>query len=209
MPRATVALVLVALAAGCGGTDTSGDDTFAYDEDAPLAVEAGARVERDDPLVVREVSFASGNGRVEGYLAMPPRSDGRVPGVVYLHGSGGERSQLLPLAEWLAARGAVALTLTLPSGSATPPTGLTPEETLRWQRDTIVADAVAVRRAFDMLAADERVDRGSARARRLELRRQARCDRGGCRRPGRRHGVDVGRRGARVGVRRGGAGRPS
>ena len=158
MPRATVALVLVALAAGCGGTDTNGDDTFAYDEDAPLAVEAGARVERDDPLVVREVSFASGNGRVEGYLAMPPRSDGRVPGVVYLHGSGGERSQLLPLAEWLAARGAVALTLTLPSGSATPPAGLTPEETLRWQRDTIVADAVAVRRAFDTLAADERVD---------------------------------------------------
>ena len=52
----------------------------------------------------------------------------------------------------------MALTLTLPSGDATPPTGLSPEETLRWQRDTIVADVVAVRRALDVLAADERVD---------------------------------------------------
>ena len=146
------------VAAGCGGTDTSGDDTFAYDEDAPLAVEAGARVERT-------IRSSSGRSRtraatVASRAISRRRREATVafPAVVYLHGSGGDRSQLLPLAEWLAARGAVALTLTLPSGSATPPAGLTPEETLRWQRDTIVADVVAVRRAFDILAADERVD---------------------------------------------------
>lgn len=144
----------LAFASGCGG-DESGDDVFAHD--GPLAVEQGASVE-SDPLDVREVSYASGDDRVEGYLVAPPRSDGRLPAVVYLHGSGGDRSQLLPLAEWLAARGAVALTLTMPSGSATPPTGATPDEGLRWQRDTIVADVVAVRRGLDMLSADARVD---------------------------------------------------
>ena len=144
----------LAFASGCGG-DEGGDDPFAHD--GPLAVEQGARVETD-PLAVREVSYASGEGRVEGYLVAPPRRDGPLPAVVYLHGSGGDRSQLLPLAEWLAARGAVALTLTMPSGSARPPTGAAPDEALRWQRDTIVADVVAVRRGLDMLSADTRVD---------------------------------------------------
>ena len=81
-----------------------------------------------------------------------------LPAVVYLHGSGGDRAQLLPLASTLAERGAVALTLTLPSGSATPPSGVPPEETLRWQRDQIIGDVVAVRRGLDLLAEDERVD---------------------------------------------------
>jgi dienelactone hydrolase len=154
VPRAAVALVLLtALASGCGSTE-DGDDTFAYDTGVPLAVETGARLEGEPD--VRPLSYASGDGRVDGYLVAPV-GDGARPGVVYLHGSGGDRAQLLPLAEQLAARGAVALTLSLPSASATPPSGLTPEQTLRWQRDTIVADVVAVRRALDVLAADERV----------------------------------------------------
>ena len=140
-------------------------------------------------------------------LVAPPRSEGRVPAVVYLHGSGGDRTQLLPLASSLAARGAVALTLTLPSGDATPPTGLSPEETLRWQRDTIVADVVAVRRALDVLAADERVD-----PERLGLVGWSFGGRIGALRAGHRRAppgddADVGRRRARVGVRRRRAGR--
>ena len=160
MPRVAVVLGLLAavLATGCGGAQNGGESAFDYDAAAPLALEEGARLGRQAPLVVREVSFASGDSRVEGYLVAPPRSGGPLPAVVYLHGSGGDRSQLLPLAAWLAARGAVALTLTLPSGRAEPPTGAPPEETLRWQRDTIVADGVAVRRALDLLSADERVD---------------------------------------------------
>jgi dienelactone hydrolase len=158
MPRLAVVLglLLAVLASGCGGSD--GGDTFAYDAAAPLALEEGSRDLQDGPLAVRAISFGSGDDRVAGYLVTPPRRDERVPAVVYLHGSGGDRSQLLPLASWLAARGAIALTLTLPSGSASPPGGVTPEETLRWQRDTIVADVVSVRRALDVLAADDRVD---------------------------------------------------
>ena len=160
VPRAAAALLalVAAVAAGCGDT-TASDGTFDYDTDAPLALEEGARLDRSDSLEARDVSFASGDHRVEGYLVTPPpRQDEPLPAVVYLHGSGGDRSQLLSLASWLVARGAVALTLTLPSGDATPPSGVTPEQTLRWQRDTIVADVVAVRRALDVLAADDRVD---------------------------------------------------
>jgi len=149
--------MLAVLVAGCGAS--TDDDTFAYDADAPLALETGAQLADGRPLDVREISFESRGGQVDGVLVAPPASEGRrLPAVVYLHGSGGDRTQMLPLASWLAARGAVALTLTLPSGDATPPTGLSPEETLRWQRDTIVEDVVAVRRALDVLAADERVD---------------------------------------------------
>ena len=158
MLRAALLGLLVALlATGCGGASAD-DDTFAYDADAPLALETGAQLADGRPLDVREISFASGEKQIGGVLVAPPRSEGRVPAVVYLHGSGGDRTQLLPLATTLATRGAVALTVTLPSGDATPPTGLSAEETLRWQRDTIVADVVAVRRALDVLAADERVD---------------------------------------------------
>jgi len=159
MRRAAAVLLgtLVVLAAGCGGSSAE-DDTFAYDTEAPLALETGAQLADGRPLDVRDVSFASGDERVQGVLVAPPDTKDRLPAVVYLHGSGGDRTQLLPLASWLAARGAVALTLTLPSGDAAPPSGLSPEETLRWQRDTIVDDVVAVRRALDVLAADERVD---------------------------------------------------
>ncbi len=157
MHRVLLLGLLVGLvAAGCGASEPS-DETFDYDTAASLEAREGAPLEQAKPLAVRGVSYASGDGRVLGYLAAP--SAGRdLPAVVYLHGAGGDRTQLLGLAQRLARRGAVALTLTLPSGSATPPTGLTPQETLRWQRDTIVADVVAVRRAFDLLSADERVD---------------------------------------------------
>ncbi len=151
--------VVLALAAGCGGSaGDPEDDTFAYDAEAPLALETGDPLPDGKPLDVRDVTFSSGDSRVQGLLVAPPDVEDPVPAVVYLHGSGGDRTQLVPLASWLAARGAVALTLTLPSGDASPPTGLTAEETLRWQRDRIVEDVVAVRRALDLLAADERVD---------------------------------------------------
>ena len=158
MLRATLLVAAALVAAGCGGADPGADETFTYDETAPLAVERGAPLERDDALDVRETTYASGDGRVQGLLVTQPGPAKPVPGVVYLHGAGGDREQLLPLAARLADRGAVALALTLPSTTATPPKGLTTTETLRWQHDTIVRDVVAVRRALDVLAADERVD---------------------------------------------------
>src|SRR5688572_33345451 len=100
--RQAVLVVLALLAAGCGGADSGADETFTYDETAPLAVERGAPLERDDALDVRETTYASGDGRVQGLLVTQPGPAKPVPGVVYLHGAGGDREQLLPLAARLA-----------------------------------------------------------------------------------------------------------
>jgi len=107
---------------------------------------------------VEDVSFASGEDRVEGYLVSPSSTSGKLPAVVFLHGAGGDREEQLGTAEKLAKRGAVALTITAPSGAKTPPTGATDEELVRWQGGTIADDVIAARRAFDVLADDDRVD---------------------------------------------------
>jgi dienelactone hydrolase len=159
MARAVALLATVAaLLAGCGGSTTDAADTFAYDEHQPLALEQGARIPATRRGVVREVSYASGNDRVEAFLVSPEASTGEHPAVVLLHGAGGDRTEQLAAAGKLAERGMIALTLTAPSRTKTRSAALPPEEALRWERDVVVADVVAVRRAFDVLAADEHVD---------------------------------------------------
>lgn len=158
--RRTAALLVVALAgiaaAGCGGG--SGGDELGYDRGAPLELHEGSRATRDG-VVVQDVSYTSGDDRVEAYLLSPVRRTGsRLPAVVFLHGAGGDRSEQLDTAAELARRGAIALTITAPSRKKTPPEGLTVEELARWQGETIAADAIAARRAFDVLVSDARVD---------------------------------------------------
>ncbi|HEX2304446.1 MAG TPA: dienelactone hydrolase family protein [Gaiella sp.] len=159
MPRAAVVLGLLAatLAAGCGKTDGGAEGPLAYDHRSPLAIERGARSEGEG-TVVQELSYASGDDRVEGYLVAPSATDARVPAVVFLHGAGGDRSEQLESARKLAARGAVALTITAPSRRKAPSPGATPEALVRWQGDVVAADVIAARRGLDLLAADERVD---------------------------------------------------
>jgi dienelactone hydrolase len=157
---ASVGLLLLA---GCGGRDSSGgasvrtDDPLSYDGGAPLDVRHGTTSERDG-VVVEDLSFASGDDRVEGYLIAPVSTSGKVPAAVFLHGAGGDREEQLDTAEKLAKRGAVALTITAPSGAKTPPTGATGEELVRWQGGTIADDVIAARRGFDLLSEDDRVD---------------------------------------------------
>ncbi|HET9937313.1 MAG TPA: alpha/beta fold hydrolase [Gaiella sp.] len=155
MRRAVVLLLaLTALVAGCGGESESGP--FATG-DAPLDVELGPQ-RTEGGVVVRQVVYRSGEDRVGAYLVKPASTDGRVPAVLYLHGAGGDREEQLQAAVRLARQGAAGLTITAPSRGKSPPAGATAEETLRWQRDTIVADVVAARRGLDLLADDERVD---------------------------------------------------
>jgi dienelactone hydrolase len=158
MARGTVLLLVAgALLAGCGA-GASTEEPFAYDGDQPLAVEEGERLPASAQVVVRSLGFASGEDTVEGYLIAPRAAHGRRPAVVLLHGAGGDREEQLAQAVALAQRGALALTLTAPSRRKQPPADAAPEDALRWQRDTIVADVVATRRGLDLLAADERVD---------------------------------------------------
>src|SRR5262245_6857515 len=158
-----LSLAVAFAAAGCGGGEEPSQPTgkpaspFAYDAGKPLAVRDSGRVNSNYPIAVRDVSYLSGGRRIEGFLAVPPRGP-RRPAVVYLHGSGGDRRQLLVHAVWLAGRGAVTLAITAPSSTAPVEMGLAPAAILRMQRDLAVADVVAVRRAFDVLRARRDVD---------------------------------------------------
>jgi len=173
---ALVSLALCLALAACGGSSSPGDDTggsaapepaaaaptpFDYDASAPLAFRDTGRANSNYPVVLRDVSFTSGGKRLKAFLALPP-GGGKRPGVVYLHGSGGDRGQLLVQAMWLAGRGSVTLAITAPSAAAAKdtPRGLTPVQGLQRQRDLAVGDVVAVRRAVDLLRSRPEVDPG-------------------------------------------------
>ena len=144
------------VAAGCGTSTPSSHPNaprggvFSYDASAPLGYVDRGRVNTHDSLLaVRDVSFTSGGRRVDGYLVVPP-GRGRRPAVVFVHGSGGDRTELLPEAGRLAARNVVVLTITAPSASAQS-SATTPGQLLGEMRAASISDVVAVRRAVDVL----------------------------------------------------------
>jgi dienelactone hydrolase len=170
IPRAGVPAVAVALAVaaltGCGGSTQTPQPTtpvptqisaFPYDQSQPLAFSDRGRVNAHYPIAIQDISYASGSRRVDAYLAVPP-AKGRRAAVIYVHGTGGDRRQLLIPAVWLAGRGAVTLAITAPSSEETMPAGLQPADRLRWERDVATEDVIAVRRAVDLLSARGDVD---------------------------------------------------
>jgi dienelactone hydrolase len=165
--RPLLLLAAVALLAGCGGSSSgagapaapSGPTrlSFAENRAEPLDYVDHGRVNTPKAaMALDDVSFRSGGRRIAGYLVLPPGKE-RRPAVVLVHGSGGDRSELLPLAVWLAARNVVTLTITEPSTSA-PPAQATGRKLLTETRDAQVADVVAVRRAVDVLQSLPTVD---------------------------------------------------
>ena len=88
--------------------DTKGDQAesspFTYDASAPLHYVDRGVVNHGYPIAVHDVSFTSSGKRVDAMLAVPP-GKGPFPAVVYLHGTGGDRTELLVPATWMAARG--------------------------------------------------------------------------------------------------------
>jgi hypothetical protein len=121
MPRRlTLVLSAVALLAGAGGAAGTNIPRldFAYDAKAPLAY-ADHGLARGTQGRVHDVSFRSQGRTVQGYLVLPAGA-GRHAAVVVVHGSGGDRRELLDRAKALAARGIVALTITEPSSSSPP-----------------------------------------------------------------------------------------
>jgi dienelactone hydrolase len=75
-----------------------------------------------------------------------------------VHGSGGDRSELLPKAQALAKRGVVALTITEPSTSHPPTRAGTPAASLQRLDEAQVRDVVAIRRGVDVLRSLPQVD---------------------------------------------------
>lgn len=132
---------------------------FGYNASVPLGYLDRGRVNRlSDPIAVDDISFRSEQRRLDGYLLLPP-GQARRPAVVFAHGSGGDRRQLLEEAGWLAARNVVALTITEPSSSnARAMVTGGAAGVLAQIRAAQVRDVVAVRRAADVLQSLARVD---------------------------------------------------
>ena len=154
-PRFAAVALVALLVAGCSGETTAGP--LDYDQGQPLELRQPSE-SRDGDLVVRDLSYVSDTDRVAAYLVFPAAGGDDLPGVLLLHGSGGDREQLLASAKLLAAQGMVALTLSAPSQQKTQPAGLSAADGIRWQRDETVGDILAARRGLDVLEAYERVD---------------------------------------------------
>jgi len=160
--RGAVLAALLAAFAGCGGSashsaSSTSAGPFAYDASTPLRFVDRGRVNRNYPVAVDDVSYTSGRDRVSAFLVHAPGAKGRRPAVIYLHGAGGDRQELLVPSTWVAARGGVALTITAPSSVLPSPTGQG-AAFVRWQGDTQRRDVVAVRRAIDLLSQRKDVD---------------------------------------------------
>ena len=168
MERAALAIGLSAcciLLAGCGDSapakraDAGPRLTFGYDTAAPLQYVNRGRINlATDRIAVDDVSFRSGRERIEGYLLLPP-GRARRPAVVFVHGSGGDRRELLDRAGLLATRNIVTLTITEPSTSSPPRRGTGDAAAVLKQIEaTQIRDVVAVRRAVDLLRSLPQVD---------------------------------------------------
>jgi dienelactone hydrolase len=166
---ARMALVIVVsaccvLLAGCGSSGASKSRgnprlSFGYVAALPLEyVNRGRINRRTERIVVDDVSFRSGRQRIEGYLLLPP-GRARHPAVVVVHGSGGDRRELLEQARRLAGRNVVTLTITEPSTSSPPVrTAGGAVAALKQIQAAQIRDVVAVRRAVDLLRSLPQVD---------------------------------------------------
>ena len=107
----------VLLLASCGGAKAT-HDPFSYAA-RPLAVHDDGVAMSSALVAVHTLSFAGANGaRVNAFLIVP-RAPGRHAAVLFLHGSGGTREDLLVPAAQLATRGAVTMTISQPNDAAT------------------------------------------------------------------------------------------
>lgn len=119
---------------------------------AALAAGCGAR----HSATPQSVAFAG----VKGFL-VDPGTKGRHAAVVLVHGSGGDRHELLGQAKALAKEGVVALTITEPSSVHPPAPVSTVEALLAETRRSQNGDVAAIRAAARFLA--ERPDVDGAR----------------------------------------------
>jgi dienelactone hydrolase len=130
-------LAAALLLAGCGGHRAP--NPFAYDHDRPLAFKDQGVALSGPKAAVHVVSYQA-SGRVNGFLILP-RTAGKHPAVLFLHGSGGNREDLILPAIELVAHGFVAMTISQPNDAP-----------------TFRPLVVNARRALDLLAARKDVD---------------------------------------------------
>ena len=161
-----LALVLALSACGGGGGDSSSSSSssslgtatpgqlalYKYDSGAPVGYRDKGLLKFSKPYPVKfhDISYLSPKGGyVPGYL-VTPTGKGPYPGVILLHGTGEDRSTLLSVASWLAARGMVAMTIDA-ADNRPRPQGLQAGGALKQQRDIVVQTVVDARRGVDLL----------------------------------------------------------
>lgn len=138
--RSWCSAAAVLVLAGCGAHALR-HDPFAYDAKRPLGERDAGTVLSSSHVAVHAVSYLGADGtRVNAFLVVP-RTAGRHPAVLFLHGSGGNREDLLLPAAQLAVDGAVTMTISQPNDAVT-------------YRPLVVN----ARRALDLLAARKDVD---------------------------------------------------
>jgi dienelactone hydrolase len=156
------AIALAAGLAGCGHSKQPASKAaptldFAYDASAPLGYVDKGVVLRQHEVAVHNVSYRSGGKKVEAFLVEPSGKRQR-PGIVLVHGAGGDRTELLGDAVQLAKLGFVALTITEPSSAQPPAQPTTVKGLVDESKLVTLEDVVAVRRAADVLASLPNVD---------------------------------------------------
>jgi dienelactone hydrolase len=165
VPRTALVAIAACIVPACGGSKHAAAPapsaparlSFDYRASAPLRYIDRGVVAHEDGISVHDVSYTSSGLRVDGYLVEPQGVKGR-PAVILVHGSGGDRRQLLGTAVALCRRGVVALTITAPSSARPPQPAHTAAALLAASRAETVRDVVAVRRAADVLTSIAGVD---------------------------------------------------
>lgn len=118
--------------------------SFAYDQQAPLALEVLAERVQDD-AIVRDISYASPRGgKVPAYLILPSQQPPQA-GLIFGHWGEGNRAEFIDEAIVLARLGFVSLCLDAPSCR---PAGYEPQRTQPQMELQWIAD---VRRGVDLL----------------------------------------------------------
>jgi len=162
---ACLALAAVVLA-GCGHSKQTSSTTaaggsrlaFSYDGSAPLRYVDRGVVLHPGGVDVHDVSFQSRGKRIDAYLVEGAGKRAR-PGVVIVHGGGGDRTELLSAAVQLARLGFVTLAITEPSSAFPPARPTTVQGLVDESKAVTLSDVVAVRRAADVLASLPEVDK--------------------------------------------------
>jgi dienelactone hydrolase len=124
--------------------------TFGYDRSRALDYVDRGVVGHRGAVAVHDISYQSSGERVDGFL-VENLAKQRRPGIILVHGSGGDRSELLGSAVALAQRGTVTLTITEPSAAHPPPRPTSLAALLAQSRTVQVRDVIAIRRGADVL----------------------------------------------------------
>jgi uncharacterized protein len=152
--------LFVALVAGCGGGEKSTVPAqFSYDDSKPLDPQIRPSSFSTNEVRVDDVSFSGPSDTfLNAYLLTPSGSEDRHPAVIYAHGAGGDRQELLDEALQMANNGAVTLALDMiySTERAKPlPEGMAgARENSRLEEECVQE----IRRAVDLLQSLDSVD---------------------------------------------------